>query len=695
MDRGARAAKTVKRPRQQSAHPPYANYWAPLTRKQHPMPHPAQPRHTNYWAPRTRKRHQQEHRPQRPTEHSHPTQHAKGRTGDCPGPRKGATTRRNVTQGGGVCGLWVPPRWLSKPLPSSAKEEWHCIAFKRAACFGVTRASRRLCDLNLRMSAAAQSAQLECQGCHLLLAFPLGAQSVRCPICDEVTPTGQIRVKCTTCASHMLLPSRTTLALCPCCGSVMRLRGPEKRPRQPTAAPKTSKKCVVYVENPPTKAPDGRLVENMSIATKVDLFETHPECCAPASSSTSPRSCSSSAISGSDGDTAANDKLVAIALSMGFKRQVVERLMKNRVVSDLNSLLDLLALSAQLPLPTTESHEYYKIRVTTDRMLRRHSNEQLVGSLLNCDCADGEFYVRRDDTWGAFQSLLHDKFEIAPEHQRLWKWTRRNTRTYRPDTPIHPTSPQNDATPLREVLSAAAPGEAVDLFLEMPFDDSDAAPGPRPPDADDALLLFKSYDPPTATLRYIGSATVPLSSPASALLPLLNRRLGRTADLPLLVFEEVTPACLDRLELDSSLRDLGLGRGDIVVCQPPVPEAAKYEFPSARDAFAYWRRRVAVEFAPLTAPQDVSCTLELMRDDDVGSVRAKLHAALQRRPGPPLQYPVTSLRLAGSRSKGLFPPGGHCRLKDMLAIPGQRGRSSKKVLYCFVDPHDMRLEHWL
>ena len=53
-------------------------------------------------APRTRKRHQQEHRPQRPTESSDPTQHAKGRTGDRPGPRKGATTRRNVTQGGEV-----------------------------------------------------------------------------------------------------------------------------------------------------------------------------------------------------------------------------------------------------------------------------------------------------------------------------------------------------------------------------------------------------------------------------------------------------------------------------------------------------------------------------------------------------------------------------------------------------------------
>ena len=80
-------------------HPQYANYWAPLTRKRHTMPHSAQPQHTNYWAPRTRKRHQQEHRPQRPTERSDPTQHAKGRTGDRSGPRKGATTRRNVTQG--------------------------------------------------------------------------------------------------------------------------------------------------------------------------------------------------------------------------------------------------------------------------------------------------------------------------------------------------------------------------------------------------------------------------------------------------------------------------------------------------------------------------------------------------------------------------------------------------------------------
>ena len=55
VDRGAWTAKTVKRPRQQPAHPQYANYWAPLTRKRHIPPHSAQPQHTNHWAPRTRK----------------------------------------------------------------------------------------------------------------------------------------------------------------------------------------------------------------------------------------------------------------------------------------------------------------------------------------------------------------------------------------------------------------------------------------------------------------------------------------------------------------------------------------------------------------------------------------------------------------------------------------------------------------
>ena len=98
---GGEEHKQSNDPHNKQHNPQYANYWAPLTHKRHIPPHSAQPQHTNDWAPRTRKRHQQEHRPQRPTERSDPTQHAKGRTGDCPGPRKETTTGRNVTRGGG------------------------------------------------------------------------------------------------------------------------------------------------------------------------------------------------------------------------------------------------------------------------------------------------------------------------------------------------------------------------------------------------------------------------------------------------------------------------------------------------------------------------------------------------------------------------------------------------------------------
>ena len=132
--------------------PQYANYWAPLTRKRHIPPHPAQPQHTNDWAPRTRKRHQQEHRPQRPTERSDPTQHAKGRTGHCPGPRKETITRRNVTRGGGG-GSRVARTFGSqeassaRPSPEGPVPSLSCADIL-ASCWGCVSRSRKPPDLS-------------------------------------------------------------------------------------------------------------------------------------------------------------------------------------------------------------------------------------------------------------------------------------------------------------------------------------------------------------------------------------------------------------------------------------------------------------------------------------------------------------------------------------------------------------------
>ena len=67
--------------------------WAAKTVKRCPQL-PAKPQCANYWAPPVRKRNHREHGPQRPSEHSDLMQHAKGRTGDCPGPHKETPTRQ-------------------------------------------------------------------------------------------------------------------------------------------------------------------------------------------------------------------------------------------------------------------------------------------------------------------------------------------------------------------------------------------------------------------------------------------------------------------------------------------------------------------------------------------------------------------------------------------------------------------------
>ena len=75
----------VKRPRQQPAHPQYANYWAPLTRKRHIPPHPAQPRPQRqlHDTPTTGLR-----------EHGNDTSKSTGRSG-----RQKVATRRNMRRG--------------------------------------------------------------------------------------------------------------------------------------------------------------------------------------------------------------------------------------------------------------------------------------------------------------------------------------------------------------------------------------------------------------------------------------------------------------------------------------------------------------------------------------------------------------------------------------------------------------------
>ena len=110
--------------------------------------------------------------------------------------------------------------------------------------------------------------QLACSGCHVTLAYPLGAPSVRCPLCTTVTPVQQFQVMCVTCRCVLLLPMNTNLAMCPRCRTIMSIPPSISRGAglQQTGPPK---QCV-YIDRPPAKTVSGKRSTRLCVGTKLD-----------------------------------------------------------------------------------------------------------------------------------------------------------------------------------------------------------------------------------------------------------------------------------------------------------------------------------------------------------------------------------------------------------------------------------------
>ena len=212
----------------------------------------------------------------------------------------------------------------------------------------------------------------------------------------------------------------------------------------------------------------------------------------------------------------------------------------------------------------------YAFRVATESTFKKYDETQMHGDLLGFELVD-PIYFRANATWADFQKVLHERFGIIPAQQRLWKWTQRTNNTYRPDTPFGPTGSQNKFTLLKDVLQQVLSfGSecAVDVFLETPCAHRPDTLLRDLPSRDCVFLLFKFYNSTTAKLSYVGHAAAPLSSTSTDLLPLLNGFINRQLDLPLLLYEEVTPTQLDSVSnMNKTLAELRLQHGDIVVYQ--------------------------------------------------------------------------------------------------------------------------------
>ncbi|KAH9600890.1 zinc finger protein [Trypanosoma melophagium] len=107
--------------------------------------------------------------------------------------------------------------------------------------------------------------QIICQGCHVTLAYPIGAPSVRCPMCTTITPVQQFSVTCVCCRCILILPQNTSLAMCPRCRTVMSI---PVAIREGLSNHPPPKQCV-YIDRPAVDG-SGRSVAHLSVGTKLD-----------------------------------------------------------------------------------------------------------------------------------------------------------------------------------------------------------------------------------------------------------------------------------------------------------------------------------------------------------------------------------------------------------------------------------------
>ena len=102
------------------------------------------------------------------------------------------------------------------------------------------------------------------------------------------------------------------------------------------------------------------------------------------------------------------------------------------------------------------------------------------------------------------------------------------------------------------------------------------------------MLFFKYYCPRSSKIHYMGHMYLAITTKLSSILPKLCILANIPADSQLMLWEEIKPNMLERIEdanqpLEHILEELM--DGDIIVFQRDPHKDEEYDLPTARDYF--------------------------------------------------------------------------------------------------------------
>lgn len=302
-----------------------------------------------------------------------------------------------------------------------------------------------------------------------------------------------------------------------------------------------------------------------------------------------------------------------------------------------------------------DQHRYFHFKIAVEADFKKYDDEESVHHDLYKFDNHPVVKFEKELKWQEFKDKVAQLTGGSAQCQRLWQWNKRNNKTNRPDTaidksrrnlaPIKPDMPLSEIffQQLRGAHFAEQEPEPIELFVEQ----SPEASVPLPPlEADSALLLLKHYDPQAETLRFIGHYVCRSKTDKLAVAKVhMNELLGRPADAPLDVYEEIRKTMIEKREWTRSIKEQELDHGDILIFQVPpdlIPSPTPLAKPSATDFFIFLNEQVTVRFYPKADPTKESCKLTLLKNMEFNAVCQRL--------ANKLALQATHLRLYALRS---------------------------------------------
>ncbi|CAH2236828.1 jg8579 [Pararge aegeria aegeria] len=252
-----------------------------------------------------------------------------------------------------------------------------------------------------------------------------------------------------------------------------------------------------------------------------------------------------------------------------------------------------------------EAHLYMNVNVVLEEAFDGHQGNDLY---------DPErahyrvFRVRKQATATELMEMLAENFRYPQSHLRPWPFSARSNQTCRP-TCLDITNDQS-----KTVADISENMNPWNIFLEMLPPDSGFNLLPPFDKENDVVLFFKFYDPKQKRIHYCGHHYLPIASRPADLIPILNKRAGFPPGTPLVLYEEIKPDFVEKINnynepLEKVLDELM--DGDIIVFERADNRHEDMELPTCQDYFKYIFYKVEVQFVDKTVPNDPGFTMEL------------------------------------------------------------------------------------